>query len=90
MLSVPLGRRKNAAQQRLGKGVRKCERNSPADTQVFAGGQRVLREQSRIFLQPENRPMVEHAVSLQPTGTMQSKSLCAAYGRTYGVAVDVA
>ncbi|GAB0181680.1 EH domain-containing protein 4 [Grus japonensis] len=65
-----LTRGKKPAQQKqqLGTAVRRCERNSPADTKVSAegGGGGTPGTRAEIPLQPMEKTMVRQAVSLQP------------------------
>ncbi|GAB0184959.1 epimerase family protein SDR39U1 [Grus japonensis] len=51
-----------------GRGVRRCERNSPADTKVSAegGGGRAPGTRAEIPLQPVEKTMVRQAVPLKP------------------------
>ncbi|GAB0205881.1 acid sphingomyelinase-like phosphodiesterase 3b [Grus japonensis] len=50
------------------RGVRRCERNNPADTKVSAegGGGRAPGTRAEIPLQPLEKTMVRQAVPLQP------------------------
>ncbi|GAB0190694.1 acid sphingomyelinase-like phosphodiesterase 3b [Grus japonensis] len=48
------------------RGVRRCERNSPADTQVSEGGGGAPGARAEIPLQPLEKTMVKQAVPLQP------------------------
>lgn len=67
--------------------MRKCQRNRMASTQIRAeGGQEIFMHRTEVPLHPVERPIVEQAVSMQPSDTTVTRSPRAAHGGAHASA----